>query len=66
MAEKNLVYRGKSKDVYKITTGPYAGKYRFVFTDRATGYIENGKETIKRTIRNRELVATADLLKIFL
>jgi len=43
MAEKNLVYRGKSKDVYKITTGPYAGKYRFVFTDRATGYIENGK-----------------------
>ncbi|MGQ9620224.1 MAG: phosphoribosylaminoimidazolesuccinocarboxamide synthase, partial [Bacteroidales bacterium] len=22
---------------------PYAGKYRFVFTDRATGYIDNGK-----------------------
>ncbi|MBN2274292.1 MAG: hypothetical protein JXR41_07575 [Bacteroidales bacterium] len=43
MAEKNLVYRGKSKDVYDITEGPYAGKYRFVFTDRATGYIENGK-----------------------
>jgi len=41
--EKNLVYRGKSKDVYNITEGPYKGKYRFVFTDRATGYIENGK-----------------------
>jgi len=43
MTEKNLVYRGKSKDVYNITDGPYKGKYRFVFTDRATGYIENGK-----------------------
>lgn len=43
MAEKDLVYRGKSKDVFNITEGPHAGKYRFVFTDRATGYIENGK-----------------------
>jgi phosphoribosylaminoimidazole-succinocarboxamide synthase len=43
MAEKDLVYRGKSKDVYKITSGAYKGKYRFVFTDRATGYLENGK-----------------------
>ena len=43
MAEKDPVYRGKSKDVYSITDGPYAGKYRFVFTDRATGYVENGK-----------------------
>lgn len=43
MAEKNLVYRGKSKDVYKITSGKYKGKYRFVFTDRGTGYIEKGK-----------------------
>ena len=43
MEEKDLVYRGKSKDVYNITEGPYAGKYRFVFTDKATGYIENGK-----------------------
>ncbi|MBN1277922.1 MAG: hypothetical protein JXA35_10570 [Deltaproteobacteria bacterium] len=43
MAEKNLVYRGKSKDVFQIPEGPYAGKYRLVFTDRATGYIENGK-----------------------
>lgn len=43
MEEKNLVYRGKSKDVYNITEGPHEGKYRFVFTDRATGYLENGK-----------------------
>jgi len=43
MEEKDLIYRGKSKDVYDITEGPYKGKYRFVFTDRATGYIENGK-----------------------
>ena len=43
MAEKNLVYRGKSKDVFSVTDGPHAGKYRFVFTDKATGYIENGK-----------------------
>ncbi|HOK27213.1 MAG TPA: phosphoribosylaminoimidazolesuccinocarboxamide synthase [Bacteroidales bacterium] len=41
--EKDLVYRGKSKDVYNITEEPYKGKYRFVFTDRATGYVENGK-----------------------
>ncbi len=43
MADKNLVYRGKSKDVYKISSGAHKGKYRFVFTDRATGYMENGK-----------------------
>ncbi len=42
MTEKNLVYRGKSKDVYTITEGPDAGKYRLVFKDDATGYIENG------------------------
>ncbi len=43
MAEKNLVYRGKSKDVYLVTSGRHTGKYRLVFTDRATGYTENGK-----------------------
>ncbi|HDR88605.1 MAG TPA: hypothetical protein ENN63_03115 [Bacteroidetes bacterium] len=43
MEEQNLVYRGKSKDVYKVTDGPHTGKYLFVFTDRATGYMENGK-----------------------
>lgn len=43
MQEENLVYRGKSKDVYQIAAGAYAGKYRMVFTDRATGYLEHGK-----------------------
>lgn len=42
-ARKNLVYRGKSKDVFQIDSGPHAGKYRLVFTDRATGYVENGR-----------------------
>jgi len=41
--EKDLVYRGKSKDVFNVTAGTYTGKYRLVFTDRATGYMENGK-----------------------
>ncbi len=40
MAESNLVYRGKSKDVFAVTEGPHAGKYRMVFTDRATGYLD--------------------------
>lgn len=39
MSEDVLVYSGKSKDVYRITAGKYAGKYRLVFTDKATGYI---------------------------
>jgi len=43
MAEKNLIYKGKSKDVYNITEGPHAGKYSLVFKDDATGYMENGK-----------------------
>jgi phosphoribosylaminoimidazole-succinocarboxamide synthase len=43
MAENNLIYSGKSKNVYDITEGPYQGKYRLVFKDEATGYIENGK-----------------------
>jgi phosphoribosylaminoimidazole-succinocarboxamide synthase len=40
---EKLVYRGKSKDVYEISEGRYAGKYRMVFTDRATGYLDKGK-----------------------
>jgi len=40
---KNLVYEGKSKNVYRISEGEYAGKYAFLFTDKATGYIEGGK-----------------------
>jgi phosphoribosylaminoimidazole-succinocarboxamide synthase len=43
MKEKDLVYRGKSKNVYNITEGLYKGKFRLVFKDEATGYIENGK-----------------------
>lgn len=43
MAKNTLVYRGKSKDVYDITEGPYAGKYLIDFKDEATGYFENGK-----------------------
>lgn len=40
----NLVYSGKSKDIYRIPGGTYAGKYAFVFTDRGTGYLDkNGK-----------------------
>lgn len=43
MNDEKLLYSGKSKDVYEIASGPHAGKYRLVFTDRATGYIESGK-----------------------
>ncbi|HOS72908.1 MAG TPA: phosphoribosylaminoimidazolesuccinocarboxamide synthase [Bacteroidales bacterium] len=43
MKEKNLVYSGKSKDVFSISEGQYRGKYLLVFTDKATGYLENGK-----------------------
>ncbi len=43
MTKENLVYSGKSKDVYEVTEGPYAGKYRLIFKDEATGYMENGK-----------------------
>lgn len=43
MEKKDLVYRGKSKDVYNITGGQYDGKYLLLFKDEATGYIENGK-----------------------
>jgi len=49
MSEKNPVYRGKSKDVYNITEGPNAGKYRFVFTDRATGAMS--KDEIAQSVR---------------
>ena len=43
MLKEDLIYRGKSKDVVEIKSGPYTGKYRLIFTDRATGYLENGK-----------------------
>ncbi|MBM3306059.1 MAG: hypothetical protein FJY79_09005, partial [Candidatus Aminicenantes bacterium] len=41
MRKENLVYSGKSKDVYRIPEGSYADKYAFVFTDRATGYVDD-------------------------
>jgi phosphoribosylaminoimidazole-succinocarboxamide synthase len=43
MTDQNLLYSGKSKNVYAIADGPHAGKYRLLFKDGATGYIENGK-----------------------
>lgn len=62
MAEKDLVYRGKSKDVIQITEGPHAGKYRFVFEDcTQTAYVDG-----KRTIKNRNQVSAADFVNIFL
>jgi len=39
--KENFVYSGKSKDIYRIPAGEYQGKYAFVFTDRATGYLDN-------------------------
>jgi len=38
-----LIYRGKSKDVFEIREGKYQGKYKMVFTDRATGYKKAGQ-----------------------
>lgn len=38
--KENLVYSGKSKDIYRIPGGPWKGKYAFVFTDRGTGYLD--------------------------
>ncbi|NLB60153.1 MAG: hypothetical protein GX806_03655 [Lentisphaerae bacterium] len=43
MSKDQLIYRGKSKDVYAVHEVPYAGKYRLVFSYRATGYIANGQ-----------------------
>jgi phosphoribosylaminoimidazole-succinocarboxamide synthase len=43
MPDDKLIYGGKSKDVYEILEGEHAGQYRFVFTDRATGYMDGGK-----------------------
>ncbi len=40
LVEDNLVYSGKSKDIYRIRDGEHAGKYAFVFTDRGTGYLD--------------------------
>lgn len=43
MTNDKLIIKGKSKNVYEIAEGKYKGKYRMVFKDDATGYMENGK-----------------------
>jgi len=43
MNNEKLIISGKSKDVFEIAQGQYKGKYRLVFKDDATGYMENGK-----------------------
>ncbi len=40
LKKENFVYSGKSKDIYRIPSGEYRGKYAFVFTDRGTGYFD--------------------------
>jgi len=46
LAKENLVYSGKSKDIYFIPDGEYAQKYAFVFTDRATGYMDKDNRPV--------------------
>jgi phosphoribosylaminoimidazole-succinocarboxamide synthase len=40
LTRENFVSSGKSKDIYRVPAGEYEGKYAFVFTDRATGYLD--------------------------
>ncbi len=40
LTRENFVSSGKSKDIYRIPSGKHEGKYAFVFTDRATGYMD--------------------------
>lgn len=44
--KENLVYSGKSKDIYRIPGGEYADKYAFVFTDRGTGYLDKNNQPV--------------------
>jgi phosphoribosylaminoimidazole-succinocarboxamide synthase len=46
LKNENLVYSGKSKDIYRIPEGRYAGKYAFVFTDRGTGYFDKNNRPV--------------------
>jgi len=46
LKKENLVYSGKSKDIYGIPDGEYAGKYAFVFTDRGTGYFDKNNKPV--------------------
>ena len=44
LRRENFVYSGKSKDIYRIPEGEYINKYAFVFTDRATGYLDENNQ----------------------
>jgi len=46
LKKENLVYSGKSKDIYRIPDGQYANKYAFVFTARGTGYFDKNKKPV--------------------
>jgi phosphoribosylaminoimidazole-succinocarboxamide synthase len=46
LKKENLVYSGKSKDIYRIPKGEYANKYAFVFTDRGTGYLDKNNKPV--------------------
>lgn len=46
LKKENLVYSGKSKDIYRIPRGKCAGKYAFVFTDRGTGYFDKNNKPV--------------------
>ena len=46
LKKENLVYSGKSKDMYLIPDGEYAGKYAFVFTDRGTEYLDQDNQPV--------------------
>ncbi|MDI6402877.1 phosphoribosylaminoimidazolesuccinocarboxamide synthase [Balneolaceae bacterium ANBcel3] len=41
--DRQLLYSGKSKDVFLINDGAYKGKYLLLFKDGATGYFQDGK-----------------------
>jgi phosphoribosylaminoimidazole-succinocarboxamide synthase len=44
LKRENLVYSGKSKDIYRIPEGKYKNNYAFVFTDRGTGYLDKNNQ----------------------
>jgi phosphoribosylaminoimidazole-succinocarboxamide synthase len=46
LKKENLLYSGKSKDIYRIPDGEYANKYAFVFTDRGTGYLDENNQPV--------------------
>ena len=46
LSKENFLSSGKSKDIYLIPEGRYKGKYAFVFTDRATGYLDKDGKVV--------------------